>query len=123
MLKVLFVVITFFFFHDIAAQSISQSVIGSTGNFSSASWCTVASCAGETVVETFKGSPNILTQGFEQPTDFAVAVTVEHLNTVEWEILLYPNPTFDFVQVLIASSDSHSFELSLYDLAGRVLYP
>ena len=54
----------------ISAQSLTPTVIASTGGFSSNANGSLSYTVGEmTMVQTFSANNNILTQGFQQPTN------------------------------------------------------
>lgn len=101
------------------AQSISNQVIGTTGNFSSASGVSLSSTSGETIIETFNAGNNILTQGFQQPNDNGVGII--ELNENKFSVKIFPNPTAEFLTVQFHSDNGEEFSVSLYDLLGRKL--
>lgn len=101
------------------AQSISNQVIGTTGNFSFASGVSLSATAGETFIETFSSGNNILTQGFQQPNDNGVGII--ELKENNFSVKIFPNPTSDFLTIQYHSDNREEFSVSLYDLLGRKL--
>ncbi|MFN8286744.1 MAG: T9SS type A sorting domain-containing protein [Chitinophagales bacterium] len=95
----------------VSAQTLSPSVIASTGGFSSNSNGSLSYTVGEmTMVQTFSAGNNILTQGFQQPND--VVIGLLEINSGEYgNLVVYPNPAVD--------NFSYGFELPA---AGKVYF-
>jgi hypothetical protein len=82
-------------FMSINAQSLSPSVIASTGGFSSNAGNSISYTVGEmTMVQTFSASGTILTQGFQQPNDFSTGLLAVNSNA-SGDLVIYPNPAVD----------------------------
>lgn len=98
------------------AQTLSSSVIGSTGEqFASASgfldWT-----LGEIMTETYANGNFYFTQGFQQPA----TITVTGLEEAEEKTLwVYPNPTSGVLNV--KASESGVYLLELFNLHGQKL--
>lgn len=60
---------------ELQAQSISQSVIASAGDYSSSTSASLSWTLGEICTETFSNGGNVLTQGFQQPVE-GVSVSI-----------------------------------------------
>lgn len=60
---------------------LSQQLISSTGNYSSAGGISISSSVGEVAVPTFFSSTHILTQGFQQPSDGGLSATMNSINS------------------------------------------
>jgi len=100
------------------AQSLSPTVVASSGDYFSTSSVNLSWTLGEVVTDTYIGTNNQLTQGFQQPTasfasveDFAPEVTVS----------LYPNPTDSWVNIEI-QNNSENLNIKIMDLTGKVIY-
>ena len=97
------------------AQSITPSVINSTGGTATVGNLIVDWNVGESIVFT-QTNGIIVTNGQLQPID--EIISVEELNT-SWNISVYPNPTRD--EFLITAPNAGVFEASLFDLAGKFI--
>lgn len=74
---------------------------------------------GEGITETLSGGNNILTQGFHQ-SSYEITAIYEIPN-VEMNVLIYPNPTSDFISLKVESSKVESMQYTITDLSGKVL--
>ena len=64
-----------------AQVSISQQLVGSTGNYSSANGILLSASVGEIAVQTFFSGSHYLTQGFQQPSAGGLSFTTNSLNS------------------------------------------
>lgn len=97
------------------AQSITPSVINSTGGTATVGNLIVDWNVGESIVTT-QTNGIIVTNGQLQPVD--EIISVEELNTT-WNISVYPNPTRD--EFVITAPNAGVFEASLFDLTGKFI--
>ena len=104
------------FFMQTNAQTLSSSVIGSTGEqFATASgfleWT-----LGEIMTETYTKGSFYLTQGFQQPATIKVTSLEEAEEATLW---VYPNPTIGVLNVKI--SERGDYLLEFFNLQGQKL--
>lgn len=99
------------------SQSLTPTVVASSGEFFSTSSASLSWTLGEVVIDTYIGSNNQLTQGFQQPEIRLVSVQ-EFESNITFSI--YPNPTFDYVNF---SAKNHQTDLSIiiFDMSGKEL--
>ena len=107
--------LTFFIASVATAQSITPSVINSTGGTAIVGNLIVDWNVGESMITT-QTNGIIVTNGQLQPVD--EIISVEELNT-SWNISVYPNPTRD--EFVITAPNAGVFEASLFDLAGKFI--
>jgi Secretion system C-terminal sorting domain len=103
------------------AQSIQQTVIGSSGSSKDQlSWTT-----GEAVIKTGKNSSAellILTQGFHQPEWYADSIVeIGDKDGVTLYFTVYPNPTTESVTLRAEGIFPGDFNYSIFDLNGQHL--
>ena len=110
----LFVIATFASL-SASAQSITPSVINSTGGTATVGNLIVDWNVGESMIST-QTNGIIVTNGQLQPVD--EIISVEELNT-SWNISVYPNPTRD--EFVITAPNAGVFEASLFDLTGKFI--
>ena len=98
-----------------SAQSITPSIINSTGGTATFGNLVVDWNVGESMITT-QTNGFIVTNGQLQPVDGIISV--EELNS-SWNISVYPNPTRD--EFMIIAPSSGIYEASLFDLAGKFI--
>jgi hypothetical protein len=102
-------------FVPLRAQSVTPSVINSTGGTTTVGNLVVDWNVGESIITT-QSNGFIVTNGQLQPVDGIISV--EELNS-SWNISVYPNPTRD--EFMIIAPSSGIYEASLFDLAGKFI--
>jgi hypothetical protein len=102
-------------FVPLRAQSITPSIINSTGGTATFGNLVVDWNVGESIITT-QSNGFIVTNGQLQPVDGIISV--EELNS-SWDISVYPNPTRD--EFMIIAPSSGIYETSLFDLAGKFI--
>lgn len=102
----------------VQAQSLSPTVIASTGGyFSNGSGSLSSTVAEMTMIETFHATTSILTQGFQQPADIETSID----ETTLADVSIYPNPTNGQFSLTVNAPASGSASVSVYDLLGQTI--
>ena len=99
--------------------SILQEVISSGGDYSIKSGGSISYTFGETIIETFKGSNIMLTQGFQQTNLMINSLDESH--ELNFEISAFPNPFAEYVNLRIVLDNLSGLQYLLYDLNGKLL--
>ena len=104
------------------AQMLTPTVISSTGAFvSNPTVGSLSYTVGEmTMVQTFTANGNILTQGFQQPTDNVTGL----LDFTQDEIgsfVVYPNPAVDNIWFGLQLPEKGRVIVSVFDVLGQKL--
>jgi hypothetical protein len=108
--------IAIMFNHCIAfSQSITPSVINSTGGTAAVGNLIVDWNVGESIITT-QTNGIMVTNGQLQPID--EIISVHELNT-SWSVSVYPNPSRD--EFVITAPNAGVFEASLFDVAGKFI--
>ncbi len=102
----------------ISQIALEPSVIASGGAYTETEFMSISWTLGELASTTLTGGGLILTQGFQQPSDFGTGISQEYLN---WEISAYPNPVVDELNVRFDIDRTRDFWIEVQDLTGRVL--
>ena len=102
------------------AQTISPSVISSTGGAISDSATVLNWTLGETVIQNIQSGNNYLSQGFHQP--YYTIITAVENTTSFFDVKVFPNPSADILNIIINSDTELPFELFLTDINGKVLF-
>lgn len=95
----------------------AQEVIASSGSSGTITGYKVDWTLGETVIETFTGSANILTQGMHQTK--LLVTGLQELTIPGLEVRVYPNPTRDLLKIEVIQTGNDLFRYELFDIAGR----
>jgi hypothetical protein len=104
---------------NVSAQSISPSVIAVTGGYSANNSNSLSSTAGEmSMVQTFTGGSNILTQGFQQPNSMLTGlldITQDEFGS----FVVYPNPAVDNFYYGFQLPEAGQVSIVLYNELGQ----
>ena len=105
----------------LSAQTLSQSVLASTGAYATAGSYTFSYTVGEmAAVETFTGGGYILTQGFQQPNDILLGL-LEVDKEANGSMAVYPVPAMAELWFGYEFDAPGRVEVTLYDMTGRRL--
>ena len=94
-------------------QTLSHSVIGSTGSIKS----TLTYTVGETVIQTGKTGTIILAQGFHQPDNPVGTATDPFLGKFSYK--LYPNPVQEELILDVEPQQPVQLRVEITDIRGR----
>jgi hypothetical protein len=101
------------------AQMLTPTVIASAGAFSSNANGSLSYTVGEmTMVQTFTANGNILTQGFQQPTD-KVTGLIDFTQDAFGSFVVYPNPAVDNLWFGLQLPESGKVSIELFDVLGQ----
>ncbi len=103
----------------LSAQMLTPTVISSTGGFSSNANGSLSYTVGEmTMVQTFTASGNILTQGFQQPTDNITGL-IDMTRDEFGSFVVYPNPAVDNLWYGMEFPEAGRVSITLYNDIGQ----
>jgi hypothetical protein len=114
--SLLFVIL--FIFVEAHGQNVDLSLISSTGSFGSTNAIHLSWSVGQVEFETGQSVSFHLTQGFEQPLDSFVAVSVQD-SLPNLRYTVFPNPCSDYAQLEVETSEGVSWRLT--DVVGNTL--
>lgn len=104
------------------AQSLSPVVIASTGGFSSNSNGSLSYTVGEmTMVQTFSAGGNILTQGFQQPSDSLIIGLLDLTTEAYGSLVVYPNPAVDNFSYGFEMPEAGKVSFRVFDQLGQIV--
>jgi hypothetical protein len=101
------------------SQSLSPEVISSNGDFYTNTGGSVSFTIGETVTETFNGSSNMLTQGFQQP--FVDVTGIPESSSISC-LSAFPMPFKNECSLDFTAMESGIYNISVYDLTGKQIF-
>ena len=106
----------------VCAQSNQPDVCASSGDFFKTAQYSLCWTLGECMTETFIGTSNKLTQGFQQSSYLVTAVKPLTNNGIQFSV--YPNPTSDKVSIrILLPNETHQlYLLELFNMSGMKLF-
>lgn len=119
MKKHLLTIAAFALIGAVRAQTVMPQVVSSSGRSGQNAQVSLDWTIGESVTSTVSDGQSTLTQGFQQPT-LQIATTQNEKNDLAF-MLVYPNPTADFVTLKISQSDQRLFNYKVHDVAGKLV--
>ncbi len=96
-----------------------QQVISSAGEYFDNGTYSLSWTLGEPVIETYEQGGTKLTQGFQQP--ILVSVSIYEHPELNFDISAFPNPTSDFLNVVITNGTYDQMSYLLFDVTGKLL--
>jgi hypothetical protein len=100
------------------AQTVSPEVVATSGDYFTGSAANLSWTLGEVVTDTYFGTSNQLTQGFQQPrTSFSL---IEDM-APEVVVSIYPNPTSDEVNIELKNNDQ-TLVVTIRNAAGQTVF-
>ncbi len=107
-------------FCKVNAQSTSPQVVSSAGETYKGNIIQLDWTLGEVAITTIQNSSNQITQGFHQP-NYNIT-SVDNLSQKIGEILVYPNPTSDKIEMKLNLHQSQNVKIQLIDINGRLIW-
>jgi hypothetical protein len=98
----------------------SQEIIATGGDYFSTINGSMSVTIGEPATETFTGTVNILTQGFQQSRLKVLAIDENYPASV-LVITVYPNPVKEFVKIKVENATNEHFSYNLFDAGGKLM--
>jgi hypothetical protein len=99
----------------------AQQVVTTSGGNASGSGGTVSYTVGQIVYTTNTGTNGSAAQGVQQPFEISVVTGIEEALGISLEIMVYPNPTTDFLTLSVDNFEASNLSYYLYDINGRLL--
>jgi Secretion system C-terminal sorting domain len=118
-LYILFVI--YFSAFALNAQTVAPHVLAATGGYSTLPGGSISYTVGEmTMVQTFTGGNNILTQGFQQPNDITLGI-LDLTQDAFGSFVIYPNPAVDAAWYAYQFPEQGEINVTLYNSLGQKL--
>jgi hypothetical protein len=105
------------------AQYTVPQVLGASGGSGRSATVKLDWTVGETITATHKTSSLTVTQGFHQGklrlNKQAAAKLPDEAAYADLDIRVFPNPTYDYVTLLLPPGDLQDYNYVVYDMAGQ----
>lgn len=101
----------------------AQESTVATGGDATGAGGTSSYSVGQVVYTTNTGTNGSVAQGVQQPYEISVTTGVD-VETIQLEMVVYPNPTTDYLKLKIdasASLNNQQLSFQLYDIQGKVI--
>jgi len=101
----------------------SQGSLVATGGDATGAGGSSSYSVGQVVYTTNTGLNGSVAQGVQQPYEISITTGMD-IKTIQLEMVVYPNPTTDFIKLKVDASTSISnqqLSYQLIDLQGRVI--
>ena len=99
----------------------AQNTIPATGGNATGAGGTSSYTVGQVVYITNTGTNGSSAQGVQQPYEISVVSGNEEAQDISLEIMVYPNPTTDFIKLKIENYEVLNLRYQLYDINGSLL--
>jgi hypothetical protein len=109
----------FTFLLGIGMVAAQESPVATGGDASGAGGSSSYS-VGQIVYTTNAGSNGSVAQGVQQPYEISVTTGID-VKTIQLEMLVYPNPTTDYLTLKIENIEVSTLNFQLYDVQGKII--
>jgi len=99
----------------------AQEAILTSGGNATGSGGTSSYSVGQVVYKNQIGSTGSMGVGVQQPFEVSEVLGVDDFSEINLNLLAFPNPTTDFLNLTVANLDYKNLSYQLYDLNGRLL--
>ncbi len=98
----------------------AQETVSTTGGNAIGSGGSLSYTVGQVVYTTHTGTNGSVAQGVQQPYEIST-VTGFNETTIHLEIVVYPNPTTNLLQLKVESQELEDLRFQLIDLQGETI--
>ncbi len=99
----------------------AQNTIPATGGNATGAGGTSSYTVGQVVYNTYTGTNGSVAQGVQQPFEISVVTGIEEALGISLEIMVYPNPTTEFITLKIETHEVLNLRYQLNDIKGNLL--
>ena len=99
----------------------AQNTIPATGGNATGAGGASSYTVGQIVYTTESNSNGSVAKGVQQPYEISVVSGIEEALGISIEILVYPNPTTEFITLKIENHEVLNLRYQLYDMNGRLI--
>ena len=99
----------------------SQENITLSGGDATGSGGTAAYSVGQIVFTTQTGADGSVAQGVQQPYEISIVNGIEQADGINLELKVYPNPTNDFLNLIVQDYNNEWLSYQLYDINGQII--
>lgn len=98
----------------------AQNAVIPAGGIGSGSGGSISYSVGQVAYTTASAINGSIAQGVQQPFEISVVTSIEN-NAIELSMVVYPNPSTDYLKLKIETSDIENYQYQLYDIKGNLI--
>lgn len=98
----------------------AQEAVTASGGEASGSGGSVSYSIGQVFYITHKGANGTVTEGVQQSYEITVLTAIEDVD-INLRAVVYPNPTTDYLNLLVDNIELSALNFQLFDNTGRIL--
>lgn len=98
----------------------AQESVNASGGDASGGGGTCAYSIGQIVCTTNSASVGSVAMGVQQPYEISVLTSINQ-SSLNFEIIVFPNPATDFLNLKIENAELLDFDFKLFDVNGRLV--
>lgn len=99
----------------------AQETVAASGGEAAGNGGTVSYTAGQVTYTASTNGSETMAQGVQQAYDIFVVTSIEEIGGISLEMVVYPNPTTDYLKLVIEDYRLENLIYLLYDLNGKLL--
>ena len=99
------------------SQTISPEIIATSGDYFTNGNNALSWTIGETVIETYSTSNNMLSQGFQQP--YYLITDLSENSSAKISVNIYPNPSSNFLTINFSVETKLPLTIEIIDITGN----
>jgi len=99
----------------------AQETIPATGGIATGSGGSVTFTVGQVTYRTWTGTDATVAQGVQQPYEISVVTAIENTGEINFQCIIYPNPTRGLIKLIVESYENQNLRYQLYDSNGVLL--
>jgi hypothetical protein len=102
-------------------ETYSQEAVTVSGGSGTGSGGSIEYTVGQIVYKTYVDTKGSVAEGMQQPFEISVVTSVEEGNTSNIQCKSFPNPTSDFINIVIDNQLTDGLNYQLFDMNGKLL--
>ncbi len=99
----------------------AQESINATGNNALGSGGSASYSVGQVFYTTNTGTNGSVAQGVQQPYEISIVTAIDEAIGISLTVSAYPNPTSDYITLVVNDFESSQLHFQLFDLQGKLL--
>lgn len=98
----------------------AQEGVNTTGGNASGSGGSISYSVGQVLYQTH-GTYGSVAEGVQQPYEISVVTEIEDARGINFSVTAYPNPTADYLTLVVKDFKLSKLTFQLYDMHGKLL--
>lgn len=98
----------------------AQQTIPASGGEGEGSGGSVSYSVGQLFWHTHHGNNGSVAEGVQQPYEISVVTAIDEAEGIHLTVMVYPNPTEDFLTLKVKEFEPSSYQYHLYDINGKL---